>query len=84
MPNALIVLKTFQPGPRARLKAQTARAIGKRAGSAAQNAQALLVEVLDGRGVVFFFHAPIVKGQGDAPVSVGWQLCDRTGPYNLL
>ena len=69
-------LQTLQPRPRARLKAQATRAAGQCCGSAAQNAQALLIEVKNGYGVACFFHSEIVRGQSDAAVSVKWQLCD--------
>ena len=73
-------LQTLQPRLRSRLKAQATRAAGQRCGSAAQNAQALLIEVKDGYGVAGFFHSEIVRGRSDAGVSVKWQLCDRTRP----
>ena len=38
--------KPFKPGPRARLEAQTTRAVGHGFGCATQNAQTLLVEVV--------------------------------------
>lgn len=71
--------QALQPRPRTRLEAQAAGRAGHGARGAAQDAQALLVEILKNWTVGVMRngdHAEIVKAGGDAAVSVWWQLHD--------
>ena len=77
--NGLTERQPVQPRQRTRLEAQAPRRAGHGAGGAAQDAQALLVDVMKrraGKEMRNRCHAGIVKAGGDAGVSVRWQLYD--------
>jgi len=86
--------QTLQPGSGARLEAQTTRAAGHGVRGATQDTQALLFQIVTGRAarlasacIEFRFHrvlrnashARILKAEGDALMSLQWQLCDDVG-----
>jgi hypothetical protein len=79
--------QALQPRPRTRLEAQAARRVGHGACGAAQDTQALLVEIMKSRTVGVrrnSKHAEIVKAGGDVVVSVWWQLHDSVAAMTFI